>query len=284
MNSRYSAKFAPNSDATDHYTASPRIPPRDRVPQRSATMTERIAQRFKELQIKASTSLKAGNSETSDDAAPEVDEKAHLIEPEGEDEKPLPKVDKGKGKAVDIPQILASPPPLSPPLPSARIDIARAVSPVPPPPPPPMLLAGLALPPSAVSDLLKRAAAELPLRTVKFPIIGEYKECFTGEEFATWLVDNVDGFGGSLDRAEDAARDLAERDGVLRRVGEFGNAFENNQEAFYQFRSKVQSISSVHRMSLSYVSRRLLLEHLHLLLRISSMIALHRLYLLVLPP
>lgn len=128
---------------------------------------------------------------------------------------------------------------MSPTLPPSVTIDARGASPMPPPPPPPILLAGLALPPSAVSDLLKRAASDLPLRPVKFPIIGEYKDCFTGEEFATWLVDNVQGFGGSLDRAEDAAKDLCEREGVLRRVGEFGNAFENNEEAFYQFRPKV---------------------------------------------
>lgn len=109
---------------------------------------------------------------------------------------------------------------------------------MPAPPPEPMLLAGLSLPRQAISSLLTRAAAELPLRPVRFPLLGEYPDCFTGEEFVVWLNENVQGFGGSLDRAEDAAKDLTEREGLLRRVGEFGNMFESSDDAFYQFRPK----------------------------------------------
>ena len=73
---------------------------------------------------------------------------------------------------------------------------------------------------------------------MRFPILGEYQDCFTGEELVTWLVHNVQGLGDSLDRAEDAARDLTEREGLLRRIGEFGNMFEASDDAFYQFRPK----------------------------------------------
>ncbi|EJD07412.1 uncharacterized protein FOMMEDRAFT_100626 [Fomitiporia mediterranea MF3/22] len=252
------AKFAPNSELADNYTSSPRLAPRDRsipVPQRTSSVSERIAQRFKELQRKAvngasgKTSIDQdgkGHDTSSSVSTVVFDDKSVTSEPEGhpdsatstEKEKAIPPVDKGKGKEVEkSPEALMSPPPISQPLPPPKID-ARGASPMPPPPPPPILLAGLALPPAAVSDLLKRAAEQINLRPIKFPIIGEYKDCFSGEEFVVWLVDNVQGFGGSLDRAEDAARDLTERDGVLRRVGEFGNAFENNEEAFYQFRPK----------------------------------------------
>lgn len=112
-------------------------------------------------------------------------------------------------------------------------------SPTPPLPPEPILLAGLFLPPAAISGLLARAAAELPLRSVRFPLIGEYQDAFTGDEFVTWLKENVPGLGGSLDRAEDAARNLTEKEGLLRRLGEFGNQFESSDDAFYQFRPKV---------------------------------------------
>ncbi|KAI5124190.1 hypothetical protein M0805_005041 [Coniferiporia weirii] len=242
------AKFAPNSDLADNYTTSPRLTPRDRSnPQRTASVSERIAQRFKELQRKATSSKQF--EEEGANVVTVFDEKSPTSEPAGQEadegeEKSLPKVDKGKGKAVEeTPQVMLSPPPMSPALPPPRVD-ARVSSPVPPHPPPPVLLAGLALPPTAVSDLLRRAAAELPLRPVKFPIIGEYKDCFNGEEFVVWLVENVQGFGGSLDRAEDAAKDLTERDGVLRRVGEFGNAFESNDEAYYQFRPKAFNLGA----------------------------------------
>jgi hypothetical protein len=100
-----------------------------------------------------------------------------------------------------------------------------------------MLLAGLSLTPTAVSDLLLRASAELKLQTISFPIVGEY-QVFTGEDFVAWLNVNVQGFGGSFERAEEAARDLTERDGLLRRIGDIGHQFEPVDDAFYQFRPK----------------------------------------------
>jgi len=195
-------------------------------PLRTASVSERIAQRLKEIQKKSAGALATAKEEPKSET--EAEEKAP------------PKMDKGKGKAVEeqlATPLLASPPPMSPPLPPSKAD-PRA-SPMPPMPPSPVLLAGLSLPPVAISQLLTRAAAELPLRPVRFPLLGEYQDCFTGEELVAWLNENVQGFGGSLDRAEDAARDLTERDGLLRRIGEFGNQFEHSDDAFYQFRPKV---------------------------------------------
>jgi hypothetical protein len=101
------------------------------------------------------------------------------------------------------------------------------------------VLGPLSLPPQAISDLLRRAADELPLRPVRFALLGEYEGCFTGEEFVNWLAANVQAFERSWDKAEDAARVLTEEKSLLRRVGEFGNAFESADDAFYQFRPKV---------------------------------------------
>jgi hypothetical protein len=149
-----------------------------------------------------------------------------------------PKIDKGKGKAVDEhePPMVASPPPMSPLLPPSQLIIEPST---PDESPAPILLAGLSMQPSAVSALLTRAKAELPLRVVRVPLLGEYQDCFHGEEFVAWLNQNVQGFGGSLDKAEEAARDLTERDNLLRRIGELGNGFEHSDNAFYQFRPKV---------------------------------------------
>ena len=224
--SNYSAKFAPNSELSDKFTTSPRLAPRDK-PVRTATVSERIAQRFKDIQQKASN---LADDEPSD-------QKTQVL---FSDEKEGPKVDKGKGKAVEGPSdsiINASPPPLSPQLSPASLIIKTSPSPSPPAPPEPILLAGLSLPPAAVSDLLTRASSELQLRPIRFPIIGEYL-CFTGEDFVAWLNTNVHGFGGSLDRAEEAARELTERDNLLRRIGDFGNDFDHSDDAFYQFRPK----------------------------------------------
>jgi hypothetical protein len=224
-----SAKFAPNTKLGDTYTSSPRLRPHDRAPpQRTASVSERIAQRLKEIQNKNTVS-----SAPTEGSLPENGKVA-----EGE---VLPKVDKGKGKAVDK----ASPPPpaalslsMSPPLPPSKLIMSPVLD-------SPILLAGLSLSPSAVSQLLTRAAKELPLRPVRFPLLGEYQGCFTGEEFVVWLQQNVEGFGGSLDRAEEAARDLTEREGLLRRLGEFGNQFEHSDDAFYQFRTKVNYRASL---------------------------------------
>ncbi|KAJ3835952.1 hypothetical protein F5878DRAFT_566406 [Lentinula raphanica] len=220
-------KFAPNSGGSDHYTTSPRLRPIDArsPPQRTSSVSERIAARLREIQKKSSNPFSAKAETTS-----------LLSESEHSDE--TSKVDKGKGKAVIFeasPMQLNSPLPISPPLPP-KLDVPG--SPVPPMQAEPHLLAGLSLPPAAVSQLLTKAASELNLRPVRFPLLGEYKDCFTGEEFVAWLKDNVQGLGGSLDRAEQAAKDLTERDGLLRRIGELGNDFEHSDEAFYQFRPK----------------------------------------------
>lgn len=196
-------------------------------PQRTASVSERIAQRLKEIQKKSVEALAQATSTEDPNASPE-----------SIDEKPLPKVDKGKGKERDygeLAPIAASPPPMSPIPPPKELP----ASPL-PTIPQPMLLAGLSLPPIAVSQLLARAAAELPLRPVRFPLIGEYHDAFTGDEFVSWLQENVQGLGGSLDRAEEAAKDLTERDGLLRRLGELGNLFEDSDDAWFQFRPKVK--------------------------------------------
>jgi len=88
----------------------------------------------------------------------------------------------------------------------------------PPEPPKPIILAGLSLPPATISDLFARASSELKLQLIRFPTVGEYL-CFTGEEFVSWLNQNVEGFGGGVDRAERAAHELTEREGLLRLIG-----------------------------------------------------------------
>ena len=149
--------------------------PRDkpRLPTRTPTMTERISQRFKELRLQAGGATSPEKSEVHFDA-------------DAESEKGTPKLDKGKGRAVESPERMISPPPMSPPLPPARLN----TNPVPPPPAPPMMIAGLEMAPADVSTLLKRAAEQMPLRPVRFPLLGEYPDCFSGEDFATWLKDN----------------------------------------------------------------------------------------------
>ena len=219
-NDHTSAKFAPTTQLGDKYTSSPKLRPHDRTPpQRTASVSDRIAQRLREIQ-NASLGSTTAITTITEDTKPAQDSTTDTSS----------KLDKGKGKALDttLPRAV-SPLPMLPP----------SESPVSPIASPPMTLAGLAIPPSAVSQLLTRAAREMPLRPVRVPVMGEYPDCFTGEEFVSWLRENVEGLGGSLDRAEDAARDMTERDNLLRRIGEFGNQFALSDDAFYQFRPKV---------------------------------------------
>ncbi|PFH51886.1 hypothetical protein AMATHDRAFT_58092 [Amanita thiersii Skay4041] len=212
------ARFAPNTGSiSDKYTISPRLLPADtrHTPQRTSSVSERITQRLREIQKKGAGAL---SNLTMDDTSVSPNSTAS--------------VDKGKGKATDQegPSELASPLSMSPlPPPKAELPSLN---------PEPMVLGGIPFAPAIVSQILTRAASELPLRPVRFPLLGEYQDTFSGEEFVTWLQESVKEFTGSLDLAEDAARALTERDGLLRRLGELGNQFEGSDDAFYQFRQK----------------------------------------------
>ncbi|THH06841.1 hypothetical protein EW146_g9491 [Bondarzewia mesenterica] len=136
-----------------------------------------------------------------------------------------------KGKATEEPELptISSPPPLSPPLPPAKLSIpstivAHASSFT----PAHATCQSVASP--AVSDLLSHAASELPLHPARSSRRGS---CITCRDLEV-----------SLDRAEDAGKDLTEREGLLRRIGEFGNMFEASDDAFDQFRPVPRHSSS----------------------------------------
>ena len=233
-----SAKFAPTSNGptSDKYTNSPRLRPADRTPpQRSASVSDRIAQRLREIQ-KKSVEVFAQATSTEDPSVTPPSE----AEGEGQGvEKLLPKVDKGKGKEIDVvnekgavPKQMDSPPPMSP------IPPPKDLAPSGAPQSQIAFLSGLSFTPAALSELLTKASTELPLRPVRFPLLGEYQDAFTGDEIVAWLKDNIAGLDRNLDRAEEMARELTEREGLLRRLGELGNEFEDSEEAFYQFRPK----------------------------------------------
>ena len=194
-------------------------------------MSERITARLKDFRLNSSTGTRA--------PAPEAKPEVHFDADSEEKGPGTPKLDKGKGRATSPEPIMASPPPMSPPLPPARL----ATNPVPPPPAPPILVAGVAFTPQELAALMTKAKSELPLRPVRFPLLGEYPDSFTGEEFTMWLRENMKEFDGDLDRAEEAAKELVERQGLLRRLGELGNEYENADDAYYQFRSKASSPS-----------------------------------------
>ncbi|KIY52956.1 hypothetical protein FISHEDRAFT_63600 [Fistulina hepatica ATCC 64428] len=336
------ANFAPapaRPTSPDKYTMSPRVNPVDgpallghgrgpsisrtpiTAPQRSASVSDRIAQRLREIQKKASNSIAAAASPFAQ-SQPLPAEEQPLFSTG--DEHSISRLDKGKGREVlDSPSSMTSPlppPAVLPPDPSqSRPTISqspRAASlpssgsagtfevagtpvvhePSSEPTLAPLTVADYAVPPSLVSAMLLKASRELKMRPVRVPLLGEYSDCFTGDEFATWLVHNLpyvltqsgvtyvpsEGRSSSAEKSKAAgtnenslrknstwaneksdapeeekenvlppnaeapdvfqfACDLTERHGLLRRVGEFGNEFEDADDAWYVFRPKVTS-------------------------------------------
>lgn len=146
-----------------------------------------------------------------------------------------PKLEKGKGKAAEhtSPQAMS---PVEKPELGLTIPTAPAVTVT-----THIVLGGVTFGASEVSALLFKAQSEMAVRNVKVTLFGEYDHCFSGEEFVVWLKMSVEGFKGSLDLAEEAARTLTEEYQALRRIGELGNKFDNLPSVFYQFRPKVGS-------------------------------------------
>lgn len=200
-----SAKFAPGRDSNDKYTARP-VSPRSLSPTkrgtaiRSASVSERIAERLKDLKKPSELPQISTNVVTS--ASETLIRSPELIEKE------LPKVDKGKVREDEAFTNNTSP------------KIAAADNPV--PLDSVVVLAGIALRIEELGGLISKAKSELPLRPIRFPIIGEYQDCFSGLELVTWLEDNVPTIAGNPDKAELFARDLVERENALRRLGEIG--------------------------------------------------------------
>jgi len=248
-----SARFVSNEVASKY--TSPSSSPRDaahnirKTPARQPTLSERVTQRLRGLGRTAASAIADNNP-----PAPP------LQVFDAEDEKspnPEPRLDKGKGKATEA-DLNISPPPFSlPPKltvttsePESEKDAEAESQKV--------ILAGLPFTHPQISAFLSRAKAEMQLRPVKFPILGEYQDCFTGEEFVDWLLENVSEFQKDFDIVLVAARELTEREDLLRKLGEFGNKFDNADDAFYQFRPKVLYVLSQPWIWAEIVSIRLL--------------------------
>ena len=169
----HNARFVSNGVA-DKYT-SPTSNPREPVhnirktPTRQPTLSERVTQCLRGLAASA----------IPDKSPPAPPLPVFDVEVE-KPHNPETRLDKGKGKATEL-DLTASPPSLSPPLPpkltvTTEQETENAENQK-------VLLAGLPFTYPQISSLLTRAKAEMPLRPVRFPILGEYKECFSGEEF-----------------------------------------------------------------------------------------------------
>lgn len=140
------------------------------TPQRTATVSERIANRLKDLRNKSASTLDA--QDTPDETVFEAPTSEGDKSPPNRVASPMPlKVDKGKGRAVEADEpprtMMMSPPPMDAlPPPQVKIEVSAPL----------IILANVSFQPAQLSALLARAKAELPLRAVRFPLLGEYQE------------------------------------------------------------------------------------------------------------
>lgn len=206
-----SIKFAPTDEVHGKFTV-----PLPKAPRHPDTLSEHITQGpfgRKSQSSPLPSSLSSLAEEVSGPNKGEgVDSDQHSIS-DAETIRPASpppkKLDKGKGKAID-PPLPAS---LKIPQSQASLDVPEGSL---------VTLAGIPFAGDALPELLKRAKSQLPLRPIRIPILGEYEDTFTGADFTTWLKDNVPAFEGNVEHAEAAARDLTERDNLLRRIGDLG--------------------------------------------------------------
>ncbi|KAG8929178.1 hypothetical protein FRC02_005910 [Tulasnella sp. 418] len=238
------ARFAPNNQLQETPAPNSGLSPSSGTVKRTASVAERITQRLKGFSA----------AQPRDHPMPSFPEPKNTLQMLNQPERQLSddnaearsdgtatptKVDKGKGKEVSSP-LNMSPQNISAPLPGLSLTIPedgeKSV--------PPLVLAGIAIPAPAVSALLFKAQTDLPLRSVRFTILGEYENCFSGEEFVTWMKEHVKELEGNLDKAAEASKDLTETYDALRRIGELGNKFENSATAYYQFRPKAFNLQS----------------------------------------
>ncbi len=204
-----SAKFAPTNEVHGNFTTPPK------APRYSSPVSERIAQGLFGRKSQSSPlpsslgvlaeEVSGANKREKEDSDQQSISDAETIRPVS----PPKKLDKGKGKEID------RPPPASLMIPQsqASLDIPGGSL---------VTLGGVPFAGDALPALLKWAKSQLPLRPIRIPILGEYEDTFTGADFTNWLKDNVPAFEGNIDHAEAAARDLTERDNLLRRIGDLG--------------------------------------------------------------
>lgn len=80
---------------------------------------------------------------------------------------------------------------------------------------------------------------EIPLKSLKVPILGTYKRISTGDQIVMWLRKNMD--LPSIAAAEKFGQDLLAQ-GYIRLVGQVGNRFGNASSLNYQWQDSVMAI------------------------------------------
>ena len=261
----FSAKFAPapngavSSPPLDTYTSSPTTHSHSAL-RRSGTVTDRINEKLRAASIAKSPETESKPLLTVEgktlppppsplrpvrllgNTSPDSPTEEKFVPPAEPNGRPAMQ---GKGKVAFHDQSTGPPVPSKTSSKSSVSDFHTD----------PVLLSGLAFPLKALKDLLRRFDAHLigepapysdaavsayPSRASaiaitasrqRSTILGTYEKAFSGEEFVSWLRENIEGLDGDLGRCEEAATELHKR-GYVSRIG-VGRGFEASYDTFF---------------------------------------------------
>lgn len=100
--------------------------------------------------------------------------------------------------------------------------------------------------------VLSSILSNIELKSHKVPILGTYHNVSTGSKITQWVLDNMEDYKGSIDRAEQFGQDLLDN-GFIRLIGSMSanKNFINSSQFFYQWKPLVFEITKLSEFDLS---------------------------------
>ncbi|PVH15771.1 uncharacterized protein CXQ87_003625 [Candidozyma duobushaemuli] len=104
--------------------------------------------------------------------------------------------------------------------------------------------------------VLSSILSNIELKSHKVPILGTYHNVSTGSKITQWVLDNMEDYKGSIDRAEQFGQDLLDN-GFIRLIGSMSanKNFINSSQFFYQWKPVVFEITKLSEFDLSKSSK-----------------------------
>lgn len=104
--------------------------------------------------------------------------------------------------------------------------------------------------------VLSSILSNIELKSHKVPILGTYHNVSTGSKITQWVLDNMEDYKGSIDRAEQFGQDLLDN-GFIRLIGSMSanKNFINSSQFFYQWKPIVFEITKLSEFDLSKSSK-----------------------------
>lgn len=100
--------------------------------------------------------------------------------------------------------------------------------------------------------VLSSILSNIELKSHKVAILGTYHNVSTGSKITQWVLDNMEDYKGSIDRAEQFGQDLLDN-GFIRLIGSMGanKNFINSSQFFYQWKPVVFDITKLSEFDLT---------------------------------